>query len=223
MSLVIDDIVAREILDSRGNPTVEVDVRVETGAWARASVPSGASTGSREAVELRDGDKARFGGRGVQQAVAHVNGPLREALRGYDVRQQAAIDGCMLALDGSDNKSVLGANAILGVSLACARLAAQLTQQPLYRYIGGLGATLLPVPCMNIINGGVHARWQGADFQEYMIAPWGASSLREAVRWGSEVYQTLRQVLLDAGLSIGVGDEGGASPRMYAVTVNLWP
>ncbi|WP_370548396.1 phosphopyruvate hydratase [Edwardsiella tarda] len=214
MSFVIDDIVAREILDSRGNPTVEVDVRVETGAWARASVPSGASTGSREAVELRDGDKVRFGGRGVQQAVAHVNGPLREALRGYDVRQQAAIDGCMLALDGSDNKSVLGANAILGVSLACARLAAQLTQQPLYRYIGGLGATLLPVPCMNIINGGVHARWQGADFQEYMIAPWGASSLREAVRWGSEVYQTLRQVLLDAGLSIGVGDEGGFAPHV---------
>ncbi|MGR3752085.1 phosphopyruvate hydratase [Edwardsiella anguillarum] len=214
MSFLIESMVAREILDSRGNPTVEVDVTAQGGAWARASVPSGASTGSREAVELRDGDPGRFGGRGVQRAIAHVNGPIRSALQGIDVREQAALDARMLALDGSDNKSALGANAILGVSLACARLAAQLTQQPLYRYIGGLGATLLPVPCMNIINGGVHARWQGADFQEYMIAPWGASSLREAVRWGSEVYQALRQVLLDAGLSIGVGDEGGFAPHV---------
>lgn len=187
---------------------------------ARASVPSGASTGSREAVELRDGDTQRFGGKGVLKAIENINTGINTALCGIDVRQQKAIDNCLIALDGTENKGRLGANAILGVSLAVARLAAQLSDLPLYRYLGGVGANLLPVPCMNIINGGVHARWQGADFQEYMIAPWGASSVREAIRWGSEVYQALRQVLLAKDLSTGVGDEGGFAPK---VTSNRQP
>lgn len=214
MSYEINRVFAREILDSRGNPTVEVEVSVQGGMTARASVPSGASTGSREAVELRDGDTQRFGGKGVLKAIENINTRINTALCGIDVRQQKAIDNCLIALDGTENKGRLGANAILGVSLAVARLAAQLSDLPLYRYLGGVGANLLPVPCMNIINGGVHARWQGADFQEYMIAPWGASSVREAIRWGSEVYQALRQVLLAKDLSTGVGDEGGFAPKV---------
>ncbi|KFD21343.1 phosphopyruvate hydratase [Yokenella regensburgei] len=220
MSYEINRVFAREILDSRGNPTVEVEVSVQGGMTARASVPSGASTGSREAVELRDGDTQRFGGKGVLKAIENINTGINTALCGIDVRQQKAIDNCLIALDGTENKGRLGANAILGVSLAVARLAAQLSDLPLYRYLGGVGANLLPVPCMNIINGGVHARWQGADFQEYMIAPWGASSVREAIRWGSEVYQALRQVLLAKDLSTGVGDEGGFAPK---VTSNRQP
>ncbi len=219
MSYEIENVTAREILDSRGNPTVEVEMTA-AGVVARASVPSGASTGSREAVEHRDGDPHRFGGRGVLEAVHSVKTAINEALRGVDVRQQEEIDRRLIALDGSENKSRLGANALLGVSLAAARLAAQLSQLPLYRYLGSIGANLLPVPCMNIINGGVHARWQGADFQEFMIAPQGAPSLREAVRWGSEVYQALRQILLEQGLSVGVGDEGGFAP---AVASNRQP
>lgn len=220
MSYEINRVIAREILDSRGNPTVEVEVTSTGGTIARASVPSGASTGSREAIEHRDGDKRRFGGKGVLDAIKSINTEINDALHGYDVRSQKAIDDRLIALDGTENKGRLGANAILGVSLAVARLAAQLSGLPLYRYLGGTGARLLPVPCMNIINGGVHARWQGADFQEFMIAPWGASSVREAIRWGSEVYQNLRQVLLDKGLSTGVGDEGGFAP---AVASNRQP
>ncbi|AKE62166.1 TPA: phosphopyruvate hydratase [Klebsiella pneumoniae] len=220
MSFEIENIIAREILDSRGNPTVEVEVTSVGGCMARASVPSGASTGSREAIEYRDGDKTRFGGKGVQDAVRSINTEINDALQGYDVRSQKEIDNCLITLDGTENKGRLGANAILGVSLAVSRLAAQLSSTPLYRYLGGVGANLLPVPCMNIINGGVHARWQGADFQEFMIAPWGASSVREAIRWGSEVYQALRQVLLEKGLSTGVGDEGGFAP---AVSSNRQP
>ncbi|CAI0909796.1 phosphopyruvate hydratase [Serratia fonticola] len=214
MSFIIEKIHAREILDSRGNPTLEVDVATQCGTVARASVPSGASTGSREAIERRDGDKARFGGKGVLNAIESVNTEIHESLKGHDVRDQRGIDNIMIALDGTDNKARLGANAILGVSLAVSRLAAQLSHTPLYRYLGGIGANLLPVPCMNIINGGVHARGQGADFQEYMIAPYGAPTFREAMRWGSEVYQSLRQVLLEMGLSTGVGDEGGFAPAV---------
>ncbi|XBS69767.1 phosphopyruvate hydratase [Acerihabitans sp. KWT182] len=220
MNFLLEKIVAREILDSRGNPTVEVDAYSQSGVFARASVPSGASTGSREAIERRDGDKSRFGGKGVLDAVDSINNELNDALRGQDARNQREIDGMMLAIDGTENKSRVGANAILGVSLAVARLAATLMQQPLYRYLGGIGANLLPVPCMNIINGGVHARHQGADFQEFMIAPLGAPTFREAVRWGSEVYQSLRQILLEKGLSTGVGDEGGFAP---AVASNRQP
>ncbi|MGP3593703.1 phosphopyruvate hydratase [Vagococcus sp. WN89Y] len=212
MSFSLEKIIAREILDSRGNPGVEVDVFSECGIQARASVPSGASTGSREAIESRDGDKMRFGGKGVLNAVQRINKSLNNLLKGHDVRDQRGIDNIMLTLDGTENKEHLGANTILGISLAVSRLAAQLTKLPLYRYLGGVGANLLPVPCMNIINGGVHARNQGADFQEFMIAPFGAPTFREAMRWGSEVYQTLRQILLEKGLSVGVGDEGGFAP-----------
>ncbi|MFM2484598.1 phosphopyruvate hydratase [Celerinatantimonas yamalensis] len=214
MQTQIKTICAREILDSRGNPTVEVDIWDEAGRTARASVPSGASTGSREAVEYRDGDPNRYGGKGVLKAVEHVNTIIQPALIGIDARKQRLIDNIMIELDGTENKSKLGANAILGVSLACARLAAYQSDLPLYRYLGGVGANLMPVPCMNIINGGVHARWQGADFQEYMIAPWGAKTIREAVQWGSEVYQSLRLVLKEEGLSTGVGDEGGFAPHV---------
>nr|WP_233149129.1 phosphopyruvate hydratase [Shimwellia pseudoproteus] len=203
---------AREILDSRGNPTVEVELTSDTGHVARASVPSGASTGSREAIELRDNDKQRFSGKGVLQAVGHVNNDIRDAIIGLNFTDQRLLDNTLIALDGTANKAKLGANAILGVSLAAARLGAISTGQELYRYLGGVGANLLPVPCMNIINGGVHARNQGADFQEFMIAPVGASTFHEALRWGSEVYQRLRQLLLDKGMSAGVGDEGGFAP-----------
>lgn len=179
MDFLIEDILAREILDSRGNPTVEVEVTLGCGIAARASVPSGASTGSREAVELRDGDDTRFGGKGVLNAVQLINTEVLEAIVGLDSRDQALIDRIMIELDGTENKSRLGANGILGVSLAVARAAALTADVPLYQYLGGVGANLLPVPCMNILNGGVHARWQGPDFQEYMIAPYGAENFRQ--------------------------------------------
>ncbi|WP_336982328.1 MULTISPECIES: phosphopyruvate hydratase [unclassified Cedecea] len=220
MNFTLDKIVAREILDSRGNPTVEVDAYTTEGVMARASVPSGASTGSREAIERRDGDKQRYNGKGVQNAVHSINTEIHQALVGVDAREQRRVDDILLALDGTENKARLGSNAILGVSLAVARLAAQVAGQPLFRYLGGLRANLLPVPCMNIVNGGVHARGQGADFQEFMIAPHGAASLTEAVRQGSEVYQALRQILLDNNLSTAVGDEGGFAP---AVSSNKQP
>ena len=205
---------AREILDSRGNPTVEVEVKLSDGAFGRAAVPSGASTGVHEALELRDGDKKRYGGKGVLKAVENVNGQIAGALSGKNAGDQSAIDQVMLDLDGTPNKSKLGANAILGVSLAVARAAANSQGLPLYHYLGGDEASLLPVPMFNILNGGVHANWQGTDFQEFMIAPVGAASFREALRWGSEVYHSLKGVLKDGGYSTGVGDEGGFAPAL---------
>jgi len=212
MSEIID-ITAREILDSRGNPTVEVDVTLEDGTMGRAAVPSGASTGAHEAVERRDGDTTRYGGKGVQQAVAAVNGEIHEALMGADVTEQVALDRLLIALDGTPNKARLGANAILGVSLAAAKAAAEYTMQPLYRYVGGTAARVLPVPMMNILNGGQHAD-NPIDIQEFMIMPLGASSLREAVRWGAEVFHTLKAELKATGHSTGVGDEGGFAPDL---------
>ncbi len=203
---------ARQILDSRGNPTVEVECQLSGGTHSRAAVPSGASTGSREAVELRDGDAQHFGGKGVLKAVANVNDNIAPALLGQDARQQAVIDQAMITLDGTPNKARLGANAMLGVSLAVARAAASACDLPLYQYLGGPGATRLPVPHMNILNGGVHAHWQGADFQEFMIAPFGADSFRQALEWGSEIYHALQALLEKRGLSVGVGDEGGFAP-----------
>jgi enolase len=210
----IESVHAREILDSRGNPTVEVEVILDDGAFGRAAVPSGASTGVHEALELRDGDKARFGGKGVLQAVEHVNTEIDEALYDMDALDQSAVDQAMLALDGTPNKSKLGANAILGVSLAVARAAAESVGLPLYRYLGGVPAKILPVPMFNILNGGVHANWQGTDLQEFMIAPVGAPNFREALRWGSEVYQSLKGVLKTEGYTTGVGDEGGFAPAL---------
>ena len=212
MSTIID-IHAREILDSRGNPTVEVDVILEDGTMGRAAVPSGASTGAYEAVEKRDGDKARYMGKGVLQAVAAVNGEIAEAVMGLDATEQVEIDSLMIELDGTDNKSRLGANAILGVSLAVAKAAADYTNQPLYRYIGGTSARMLPVPMMNIINGGEHAD-NPIDIQEFMIMPVAATSIREAVRMGSEVFHTLKKELHNAGLATGIGDEGGFAPNL---------
>ncbi len=206
-------IVAREILDSRGNPTVEVDVRLEGGALGRAIVPSGASTGAYEALELRDGDKKRYLGKGTLKAVANVNTKIAAALAGMDATDQLSIDAAMIALDGSDSKKNLGANAILGVSLANARAAAAAYGQPLYRYIGGAHAHVLPVPMMNIMNGGKHAI-NSTDFQEFMIMPVGASSFREGLRWGAEIYHNLNKVLHDRGLSTTVGDEGGFAPSL---------
>jgi enolase len=203
---------AREILDSRGNPTVEVEVTLNDGAFGRAAVPSGASTGVHEALELRDEDKKRYGGKGVLKAVENVNASIAKVLSGQEAEEQSAIDQIMLDLDGAPNKSKLGANAILGVSLAVARAAANSQGKPLYRYLGGDDANLLPVPMFNILNGGVHANWQGTDFQEFMIAPVGAPNFREALRWGSEVYQALKGVLKSGGYSVGVGDEGGFAP-----------
>jgi enolase len=205
-------VLGREILDSRGNPTVEVEVTLEDGAFGRAAVPSGASTGVHEALELRDGDKARYGGKGTLKAVEHVNKEIRGAVTGLSGLDQGGVDRTMLALDGTPNKSKLGANAILGVSLAVARAAAESAGLPLYRYLGGVAATVLPVPMFNILNGGVHANWQGTDFQEFMIAPVGAPSFREALRWGSEVYQALKGVLKNGGYATSVGDEGGFAP-----------
>ncbi len=196
---MIDTIHAREILNSRGNPTVEVEVSLESGAFGRAAVPSGASTGVHEALELRDGDKARYGGKGVLKAVEHVNTEIADTIFGMDALDQSAVDKAMLDLDGTPNKSKFGANAILGVSLAVARAAADEVGLPLYRYLGGVTAKLLPVPMFNILNGGVHANWQGTDLQEFMIAPVGAPNFREALRWGSEVYQALKGVLKNAG------------------------
>ncbi len=216
MDSTIIGISAREILDSRGNPTVEVEVTLACGIRARAAVPSGASTGSREAVELRDGDPRRYGGKGVRTALEHVEERIGPDLIDLDARDQKVIDDTMIALDGTDNKARLGANAILGVSLACARAAAEASGLPLYHYLGGPGATRLPVPCMNILNGGVHAHGQGADIQEFMLVPYGARSFREALRWGAEVYHALQGILLKKGLSVGVGDEGGFAPQVHA-------
>jgi enolase len=210
----IETIRAREILDSRGNPTVEVEMKLSDGAMGRAAVPSGASTGVHEALELRDGDKKRYGGKGVLKAVENVNGAIAKALAGMDAMDQAAVDKAMLELDGTPNKNKFGANAILGVSLATARAAASSGHMPLYRYLGGEKATILPVPMFNILNGGVHANWQGTDLQEFMIAPIGAPNFREALRWGAEVYHALKAVLKDGGYSTGVGDEGGFAPAL---------
>jgi len=203
---------AREILDSRGNPTVEVDVTLSGGAKGRAAVPSGASTGVHEAVELRDQDPHRYGGKGVRLAVSHVNGDLAAATQGLDALDQGLIDRALIAADGTGNKAKLGANAILGVSLAVARAAAVASGLPLFRYLGGAAANRLPVPMFNILNGGAHANWQGTDIQEFMIAPVGAPYFAEASRWGAEIYHQLKKVLKDAGLSTGVGDEGGFAP-----------
>jgi enolase len=212
MSMIID-IHAREILDSRGNPTVEVDITLEDGTMGRAAVPSGASTGAHEAVEKRDGDKSRYMGKGVLEAVNAVNGEIADALVGFEAVEQEAIDAAMIELDGTPNKGRLGANAILGVSMATAKAAADFTGQPLYRYIGGTSARVLPVPMMNIINGGEHAD-NPIDIQEFMIMPVSASNIREAVRMGSEVFHTLKKELSAAGLSTGIGDEGGFAPNL---------
>ena len=209
----ITDIHAREILDSRGNPTVEVDVTLEDGSFGRAAVPSGASTGAHEAVEKRDLDAKRYGGKGVRRACQAVTGEILDALQGLDAEDQAIIDAAMITLDGTPNKARLGANAILGVSLACARAAADAVGLPLYRYVGGIGATLLPVPMMNIVNGGAHAN-NGLDFQEFMIVPVGAETFSEALRWGAEIFHTLKRALSDAGHSVAVGDEGGFAPDL---------
>lgn len=216
MSTIID-IIAREILDSRGNPTVEVDVILEDGTLGRAAVPSGASTGAHEAVELRDGDKSRYGGKGVLDAVASVNGEITECLVGVDATEQVLIDAAMIDLDGTANKARLGANAILGVSLATAKAAADYSAQPLYRYVGGTSARVLPVPMMNIINGGEHAD-NPIDIQEFMIMPVAADNIREAVRMGSEIFHTLKGELTSAGLSTGIGDEGGFAPNLSSTT-----
>jgi len=213
MSTLIEEIIAREVLDSRGNPTVEVDVRLESGDLGRAIVPSGASTGAHEALELRDGDKKRYGGKGVLKAVENINSTIAEALSGLDAADQIGIDGELLALDGTETKSKLGANAILGVSLACAKASAAALGLPLYRYIGGAHAHVLPVPMMNILNGGKHAQ-DSTDFQEFMVMPVGASSFREGLRWGAEIYQSLKNVLHDRGEGTNVGDEGGFAPSL---------
>jgi len=216
----IIDIVAREILDSRGNPTVEVDVTLEDGSMGRAAVPSGASTGAHEAVELRDGDKSRYGGKGVTKAVEAVNRDIFDAISGYEAEDQIKIDETMIELDGTPNKSKLGANAILGVSLAVAKAAAEASGLPLYRYIGGTTARVLPTPMMNVINGGVHAD-NPIDFQEFMIMPLGAPSLKEAVRWGAEVFHALKASLKKAGLNTNVGDEGGFAPNLPSAEAAL--
>ena len=216
----IIDIHGREILDSRGNPTVEVDVLLEDGSFGRAAVPSGASTGAHEAVELRDGDKARYLGKGVIKAVAAVNGDIAEALIGLDAEDQRELDQAMIDLDGTPNKSRLGANAILGVSLAAAKAAADARGLPLYRYVGGVSARTLPVPMMNIINGGEHAD-NPIDVQEFMIMPVGAGSIAEAVRWGSEIFHTLKKGLSAKGLATAVGDEGGFAPNLASTRAAL--
>ena len=219
MSTIID-IHAREILDSRGNPTVEVDVILEDGTMGRAAVPSGASTGAHEAVEKRDGNKDRYKGKGVLEAVAAVNGEIAEALVGMEATEQVAIDQAMIELDGTPNKGRLGANAILGVSLATAKAAADFTAQPLFRYVGGTSARVLPVPMMNIINGGEHAD-NPIDIQEFMIMPVSAENIREAVRMGSEVFHTLKKELSEAGHNTGIGDEGGFAPNLESTRVAL--
>src|SRR6202045_2574635 len=216
----IVDIIGREILDSRGNPTVEVDVVLADGSRGRAGVPSGASTGTHEAVELRDGDKKRYLGKGVRNAVEAVNGEIFDALSGMDAEAQIKIDETMIALDGTPNKGRLGANAILGVSLAVAKAAAAANKLPLYRYVGGTAARLLPVPMMNIVNGGVHAD-NPIDFQEFMIVPLGAASLAEAVRMGSEIFHALRGALKAAGHDTNVGDEGGFAPDLKSAPAAL--
>ena len=216
----IIDVHARQILDSRGNPTVEVDVVLEDGSLGRAAVPSGASTGAHEAVELRDGDKKRYGGKGVLKAVTAVNDKIAEALIGMEAEEQVAIDEAMLKLDGTPNKKKLGANAILGVSLAVAKAAADASALPLYRYVGGVQAQILPVPMMNIVNGGAHAD-NPIDFQEFMVMPFGAPTFSDAVRWGSEIFHTLKKNLKDAGHNTNVGDEGGFAPNLPSAEAAL--
>src|SRR3979409_1130990 len=212
MSAIVD-IVGREILDSRGNPTVECDVLLESGVMGRAAVPSGASTGSREAIELRDGDKSRYLGKGVLKAVEHVNTEISEAVLGLDASEQAFLDRTLIDLDGTENKGRLGANATLAVSMAVARAAAEESGLPLYRYFGGMGGMSLPVPMMNVINGGAHAN-NNLDLQEFMIIPVGAPSFREALRYGAEVFHALKKILGDKGISTAVGDEGGFAPSV---------
>jgi enolase len=212
MSAIVD-IVGREILDSRGNPTVECDVLLESGTMGRAAVPSGASTGSREAIELRDGDKSRYLGKGVLKAVEHINTQISEAVLGLDASEQAFLDRTLIDLDGTDNKARLGANALLAVSMAVARAAAEESGLPLYRYFGGMGGLLLPVPMMNVVNGGAHAN-NSLDLQELMIIPVGATSFREALRWGAETFHALKKILHDKGISTAVGDEGGFAPSV---------
>ncbi|AVS61405.1 phosphopyruvate hydratase [Paracidovorax avenae] len=212
MSAIVD-IVGREVLDSRGNPTVECDVLLESGVMGRAAVPSGASTGSREAIELRDGDKSRYLGKGVLKAVEHINTEISEAVLGLDASEQAFLDKTLIDLDGTDNKGRLGANAMLAVSMAVARAAAEESGLPLYRYLGGMGGMQLPVPMMNVINGGAHAN-NSLDLQEFMIIPVGAPSFREAMRWGAEVFHALKKIINDKGMSTAVGDEGGFAPSV---------
>ena len=212
MSAIVD-IVGREILDSRGNPTVECDVLLESGVMGRAAVPSGASTGSREAIEMRDGDKSRYLGKGVLKAVEYINTEISEAVLGLDASEQAFLDKTLIDLDGTENKSRLGANAMLAVSMAVARAAAEESGLPLYRYLGGMGSVQLPVPMMNVINGGAHAN-NSLDLQEFMIIPVGAPTFREAVRWGAEVFHALKKILHDKGISTAVGDEGGFAPSV---------
>ena len=209
---IMTDVYAREVLDSRGNPTLEVEVYTESGAFGRGMVPSGASTGEHEAVELRDGDKSRYSGLGTQKAVDNVNNVIAEAIIGYDVRDQQAIDRAMIALDGTPNKGKLGANAILGVSIAVARAAADYLEVPLYSYLGGFNTKVLPTPMMNIINGGSHSDAPIA-FQEFMIVPAGAPTFKEALRWGAEIFHTLKKILKERGLETAVGDEGGFAPK----------
>jgi len=214
MDTTIEQIFAHEILDSRGNPTVEVEVTLADGSWGRAGVPSGASTGTHEALELRDKDEKRYGGKGVLKAVENVNGEIAEALTGCEATDQRGLDKAMLDLDGTPNKSRLGANAILGVSLAIAKAAASSLHVPLYRYIGGVFAHVLPVPMMNILNGGAHTGWQSTDFQEFMVMPVGAPTFREGLRWSSEIYHALRGVLREKNYTALVGDEGGFAPAL---------
>jgi enolase len=214
MDTTIESISGQEILDSRGNPTIEVEVILADGTWGRAAVPSGASTGIHEALELRDGDKSRYNGKGVLTAVENVNGPIADALVGWDATEQKAIDKTLLELDGTPNKSKLGANAILGTSLAVAKAAANGLGLPLYRYLGGVYAHILPVPMMNILNGGVHTGWQSTDAQEFMIMPLGAPTFAEGLRWSAEIYQALKTVLKGRGYTTLIGDEGGYAPAL---------
>jgi enolase len=216
MDTIIEYVNALEILDSRGNPTLEVEIILGDGSYGRAAVPSGASTGIHEALELRDGDKKRYGGKGVLKAVNNVNDDIADELIGWDATEQKAIDQLLLELDGTPNKSKLGANAILGTSLAVAKAAAASVGLPLYRYLGGVYAHVLPVPMMNILNGGAHTSWQSTDAQEFMIMPLGAETFAEAVRWGSEIYQSLKGVLKAKGYATLVGDEGGFAPALKA-------
>ncbi len=216
MDSLIQSVFAQEILDSRGNPTIEVEVVLADGTYGRAAVPSGASTGIHEALELRDGDKARYGGKGVLKAVENVNSEIAENLLDWDATEQRAIDQMMIELDGTKNKSRLGANAILGVSLAVAKAAAESVRLPLYRYLGGVYAHVIPVPMMNILNGGAHTSWQSTDAQEFMVMPLGASTFAEGLRWGAEIYHSLKTVLKDRGYTTLVGDEGGYAPALKA-------
>ncbi len=216
METIIEEVVGREILDSRGNPTVEVEVTLMDGSWGRAAVPSGASTGIHEALELRDGDKGRYLGKGVIKAVDNVNNEIADLLLGWDATEQRAIDAAMIELDGTLNKSKMGANAILGTSLAVAKAAANAVGLPLYRYIGGVYAHVLPVPMMNILNGGAHTGWQSTDAQEFMVMPLGAPTFAEGLRWGAEIYHALKSVLKSHGYTTLVGDEGGYAPALKA-------